>query len=161
MAFSNGMSANVTRAVVVNACGMATYDHSKRVVCDFLGEDESLLARFLAALLAGVGTAVAGCPCDVIKTRMMNQFSSASSASMEAATSAASSAASTNASLLHVHTRPLYSGVVHCCMTVVEKEGVLALWKGLLPVYMRQAPFNLFNYMILDHLMLNVLGKGM
>jgi hypothetical protein len=46
-------------------------------------------------------------------------------------------------------------------MTVVEKEGVLALWKGLLPVYMRQAPFNLFNYMILDHLMLNVLGKGM
>ena len=29
---------------------------------------------------------------------------------------------------------------------VVRVEGVLALWKGLLPVYCRQAPFNLFNF---------------
>jgi hypothetical protein len=179
MAFSNGMYANILRGVVVNAFGMATYDQSKRIVCDFLGEDESLVARFLAALFAGVGTAVAGCPCDVIKTRMMNQFSAASSASMEASSTAGAEAAATAAAaaaavstgstsavsktmgLMNVHTRPLYSGVVDCCMSLVKKEGVVALWKGLLPVYMRQAPFNLFNYLIIDQLMMLTLGKGM
>ncbi len=36
-------------------------------------EADSLSARFAAALIGGVTTALVGCPFDVLKTRMMNQ----------------------------------------------------------------------------------------
>ena len=57
-----------------------------------------------------------GCPFDVIKTRMMNQGGGAS---------------------------VKYDSMMSCLLATVRAEGVLALYKGLLPVYCRQAPFNL------------------
>ena len=35
----------------------------------------------------------------------------------------------------------------------MRTEGVLGLYKGFLPVYARQAPFNMLNYMIMEHLL--------
>ena len=49
-------------------------------------------------------------PFDVLKTRMMNQHT----------------------------TNQLYTNVFECATSVVRVEGVTALWKGLLPVYVRQ-----------------------
>jgi hypothetical protein len=90
-------------------------------------------AGFCAALVGGVATALVGCPFDVIKTRMMNQ----------------------------PQERPLYASAGQCALAVARVEGPLALWKGLLPVYCRQAPFNLLNYLIMEQLTLALLGKGM
>ena len=41
----------------------------------------------------------------------------------------------------------------------VRVEGVLALWKGLLPVYCRQAPFNMLNYMLMETLLSTFAGR--
>ena len=46
-------------------------------------------------------------------------------------------------------------------MATVRVEGVLALWKGLLPVYCRQAPFNMLNFMIMEQLTKAFLGTTM
>lgn len=132
LAFYKGCLPNVQRAVVVNGAGIAAYDHSKQTAQRILGEGDSLSARFLAALVGGVTTALVGCPFDVLKTRMMNQHK----------------------------TKPLYTNVVDCAMSVVRIEGVTALWKGLLPVYVRQAPFNMLNYLILEQLTTALLGKS-
>lgn len=132
-AFYKGLGPNVQRACVVNGIGIASYDQSKQTAVALIGDGESLLARFCAALVGGVATALVGCPFDVIKTRMMNQPAE----------------------------RPLYASAAECALAVARVEGPLALWKGLLPVYCRQAPFNLLNYLIMEQLTLALLGKGM
>ena len=42
---------------------------------------------------------------------------------------------------------------LHCVAATARTEGVLALYKGFLPVYGRQAPFNLLNFLIMEHLL--------
>ncbi|KAL1503097.1 hypothetical protein AB1Y20_011160 [Prymnesium parvum] len=131
-AFYKGCLPNVQRAVVVNGAGIAAYDHSKQTAQRLLGEGESLTARFVAALIGGLTTTFVGCPFDVLKTRMMNQHQS----------------------------KPLYSSVLDCARSIVRVEGVTALWKGVLPVYVRQAPFNMLNYLIMEHLTKALMGKS-
>ena len=46
-----------------------------------------------------------------------------------------------------------------CIRDRVRVEGVLALWKGLLPVYCRQAPFNMLNYMLMETLLSTFAGR--
>ena len=46
-----------------------------------------------------------------------------------------------------------FRGPLHCVVATVRAEGPLALYKGFLPVYGRQAPFNLLNFMIMEHLL--------
>jgi hypothetical protein len=132
-AFYQGLLPNVQRATVVNGIGIASYDQSKQTAAALLGEEDSLLARFLAALVGGVATALVGCPFDVLKTRMMNQPAA----------------------------NPLYRSTGQAMRALIKVEGVFALWKGLLPVYCRQAPFNMLNYMIMEQLTFALLGKGM
>ena len=131
-AFYRGTLPNVQRATVVNGVGIAAYDHSKQSARALLGEGDSLSARFVAALVGGVVTSLAGCPFDVVKTRMMNQGLGGAP----------------------------YSSTWECLAATVRVEGILALWKGLVPVYGRQAPFNMLNYLIMEHLTQRLLGKS-
>ena len=136
-AFWRGTLPNVQRATVVNGAGIAAYDHSKQAAVAMLGEGDSLAARFVAALAGGVVTSLVGCPFDVLKTRMMNQAAAAATAGAA-----------------------VYSSTWSCLVATVRVEGVLALWKGLLPVYCRQAPFNMLNYLIMEALTKQLLGRS-
>mmetsp|Transcript_2146 Transcript_2146/g.3333 ORF Transcript_2146/g.3333 Transcript_2146/m.3333 type:complete len:306 (-) Transcript_2146:2086-3003(-) len=121
----SGLGPNVSRAAVVNGVGIASYDVSKSFIANTFGEGP-LAQRLGAALVGGAATALAGCPFDVLKTRLMAQ-----SASGDA----------------------LYSSAFDCLFATVRTEGFFALWKGLFPVYCRQAPFNLGNYLIMEALL--------
>lgn len=131
-AFWRGCLPNLQRATVVNGAGIAAYDHSKQTAMVLLGEGDSLVARFVAALAGGVVTSLVGCPFDVLKTRLMNQAASGSA----------------------------YGSTWSCLVATVRVEGFFALWKGLLPVYCRQAPFNMLNYMIMEFLLKKVKGES-
>ena len=136
--FWKGMLPNVQRAAVVNGCGIAAYDQSKQTAKYLLGEGDSLAARFVAALVGGCVTALVGCPFDVLKTRLMNEHQQPIQSSGTNSAKASS-------------VGPKYVGGLWGAFTaIVRTEGVFALWKGLLPVYCRQAPFNLLNYMIME-----------
>lgn len=87
--------------------------------------DRPLLERFLAACVGGVATSVAGTPFDVVKTRLMARG----------------------------RQEQLYRSAFHCVVATVKTEGPLALWKGILPVYARQAPFNILNYLCMGFLL--------
>ena len=131
--FYRGVLPNVQRACAVNGAGIAAYDQAKQTARSLLGEEESLTARTVAAMVGGVVTALVGCPFDVLKTRLMNQNPS----------------------------RPLYAGPADAFLQIVRVEGPLALYKGLLPVYFRQAPFNILNYLIMEQLTATFLGRTM
>mmetsp|Transcript_28024 Transcript_28024/g.90343 ORF Transcript_28024/g.90343 Transcript_28024/m.90343 type:complete len:304 (+) Transcript_28024:137-1048(+) len=122
-AFYAGLAPNVGRASVVNGAGMAAYDSSKSLVSTVVPPDFPLLQRFAAALVGGVASTLAGCPFDVVKTRLMATFPSSG------------------------------GGVVHCVVHTAREEGLLAFWKGALPVYSRQGPFNMLNYLIMEALL--------
>jgi hypothetical protein len=167
-AFYHGLMPNIGRAIVVNGVGIAGYDHTKQTVRKLLGEEQGnnpMTARLAGALIGGISTAVAGCPFDVLKTRMMNQWQH-SAVSTETTPSAQQVKAPVSSfnhpkvhpALLHAHTKPLYTSMWHCLQSIVKQEGVLALWKGVLPVYCRQAPFNMLHYMIMEQLTILTLG---
>ena len=64
-------------------------------------------------------TSLAGSPFDMAKTRMMNEQGAAHGGRVSYT----------------------YPSVLRCFADVIRTEGFLALWKGLLPVYARNAPF--------------------
>lgn len=71
--FFRGVWPNTQQAAVINGCGIASYDETKRFVCATLGTDQGLLAKLLAALTSGLVSATVSSPFDVIKTRLMVQ----------------------------------------------------------------------------------------
>ena len=125
-AFLGGLAPNVARAAAVNGAGIAAYDSSKRVAGTFVGEGRPIAGVLVAALCGGLATAAAGCPFDIVKTRLMARRADDAGA---------------------------YRGPADCVARTVRAEGVLALYKGFLPVYGRQAPFNVLNYVLMEWLL--------
>lgn len=161
-AFYQGFASSVGRAMMTNAVGMSTYDQTKAMTTDLLGESDTMAARFVAASLTGVSSALVSCPFDVVKTRMMNQWhKDPAPRTRGGCHGAAPRHAPASAALLHVHTKPLYTGTLHCLVSVVSAEGAAALWKGFVPVYLRQAPFVMFQYLIMEQLTLFFLGTSL
>ena len=131
--FFKGLAPSVSRAAVINGCGIASYDHSKQFVLKVTGETDSVKARTLGAAVSGLVSACVSSPWDVIKTRLMNQH----------------------------HGQQHYSGMIDCLVKTVQREGALALYKGFLPAYMRLAPWQFVFFLVFEHLNQVMLGRGM
>ena len=143
------------RAAVVGGLGVSSYDHTKQFVQRALGETESLSARFAAAMVGGAMTALVGTPFDVAKTRMMNEHLGAGAGVGTGAGAGALTLPAGNAQ------GRVYPSVLRCFASIVRSEGPLALWKGLAPVYVRNAPFTMANYLLMESLTLAFLGRSM
>lgn len=129
--FFRGLGPSVSRAAVINGCGIASYDHSKQLTKRLTGAEEGLTARVTGALISGLVSALVSSPFDVVKSRLMNQ-----------------PAGST-----------LYSGMVDCAMKTARAEGVMALYKGFTPAYARLAPWQLVFFLSFEQLNLWMFGK--
>lgn len=68
-----GLGPSVSRAAIINGCGIASYDAVKQVLLKTLGTEEGLQAKVLGALASGLVSALVSTPFDVVKTRIMNQ----------------------------------------------------------------------------------------
>jgi len=114
--FYKGIGPSVQRAAIINGCGIASYDHTKQFLLATLGTEEGLAAKVVGALVSGLVSALVSTPFDVVKTRIMNQPATGAS---------------------------LYRGPLDCAVKTARAEGVLALYKGFAPAYMRLAPWQL------------------
>nr|CAD7567871.1 unnamed protein product [Timema californicum] len=122
-----GSVPNVQRAALVNLGDLTTYDSVKRFLLTHTSLNgqsfhshfmqvgsESLCLRPTCLVAATMGT-----PADVVKTRIMNQPTDSKGYGL------------------------VYKSSIDCLVKTVENEGLFALYKGFLPVWIRMAPWSL------------------
>ncbi|XP_075251530.1 mitochondrial uncoupling protein 4-like [Convolutriloba macropyga] len=114
-----GWLPNCQRAALVNLGELATYDQVKSHLLNDFSMKDNAVTHSLSSAASGLVAALVGTPADVIKTRIMNQP-------------------------VDSNGRPLvYKGMLDCLFKTVGEEGVLALWKGFIPIWSRMAPWSL------------------
>ncbi|KAH8699273.1 putative mitochondrial dicarboxylate carrier [Talaromyces proteolyticus] len=116
-----GVWPNSTRAVLMTASQLVTYDIFKQMCTDRLGMPDSLSAHFTASIAAGFVATTVCSPVDVIKTRVM----SASPAESK-------------------------SGIMHLLKEIYRKEGVSWMFRGWLPSFMRLGPHTIATFLFLE-----------
>ena len=44
----------------------------------------------------------------------------------------------------------IYRSSVHCCLSTVKNEGVMALYRGFVPSFMRMGPWNIIFFVVYE-----------
>ena len=99
------------------ALDLASYDTSKHWLLRNTTLTDNWVTHALSSLCSGLVAATLSTPADVIKTRIMNQPM--------------------------VDGKPkYYKSTVDCLVKTVKGEGVGALYKGFVPIWIRMAPWS-------------------
>ncbi|KAH7710365.1 CBN-UCP-4 protein [Aphelenchoides avenae] len=120
-----GWIPNCQRAALLNMADLATYDNAKHWILRNTQWKDGPVTHICASACSGLMAAIVSTPADVVKTRIMDQ-------------------------LRHTHDNnsgqrlpQVYKGSVDCLMRIVRHEGVLSLYRGFIPTYVRMAPWSL------------------
>jgi len=113
-----GCMPNVYRSALVNLGDLTTYDSVKHFFLSKGFKDNSY-TQALCSFCSGFVAATMGAPADCVKARVMNQPCDELGRGL------------------------LYKSSLDCVVQTVQKEGVLALYKGFLPCWMRMGPWSL------------------
>lgn len=108
------------RAVMIGILTLPTYDLAKRVLITHCAREDGVGTHFLASFFSGMVSSLGSQPIDVIKSRIMHQPLQRVGDRM---------------------TGTLYANSFDCLLKTTRQEGVLALWKGTLPTFMRSGPW--------------------
>nr|XP_022319822.1 mitochondrial uncoupling protein 4-like [Crassostrea virginica] len=112
-----GVVPNVQRAAYVFS-DLCTYDTAKQNILRHTDLQDNYVTHSLASGCSGLVAATFGTPADVVKTRIMNQPTKNGKG-------------------------VLYSGSLDCLIKTATQEGVMALYKGFIPIWLRMAPWSL------------------
>ncbi|XP_062121374.1 LOW QUALITY PROTEIN: mitochondrial uncoupling protein 4-like [Drosophila sulfurigaster albostrigata] len=112
-----GTVPNCTRAALVTMGDVSCYDQSKRRLMVLFDSPDNRLIQFMAAMIAGFTGAVLSTPADVVKSRIMNQPTDEKGRGLH------------------------YKGMIDCFTKLVREEGVVAMYKGFLPFWLRVGPW--------------------
>ncbi|XP_013388976.1 mitochondrial substrate carrier family protein ucpB-like [Lingula anatina] len=123
-----GVGPTVQRAAILTATQIPTYDHTKHTLLNSGLMTEGIPLHITSSMVAGFMTAVTTSPVDVVKTRVMNQKK------MEGK---------------HGH---LYKSSWDCVVKTVRSEGILGLYKGFFPNWMRIGPHTIVTFFIFEQL---------
>lgn len=119
--FYHGLWASILRTGIGSAVQLSAFDYLKSKIPT---NENRLLIMPLTALVSGYLVALVMNPFDVITTRLYNQSHRAK------------------------HLR--YSSWLDCGLKTVKGEGAYALWKGLVPHFVRIGPHTVLTLMLLD-----------
>ncbi|XP_041671893.1 solute carrier family 25 member 34 isoform X2 [Cheilinus undulatus] len=122
-----GVNGAVPRVMVGSAAQLATFTSAK----DWVSHSQwfspnSWLTALLAAMVSGIAVAFTMTPFDVISTRLYNQ------------------------PVDEAHRGRLYHGFSDCMLKVCQTEGLLGLYKGMGPVFLRLAPHTVLSMLFWD-----------
>uniref|UniRef100_A0A1A9X0C5 Uncharacterized protein n=1 Tax=Glossina brevipalpis TaxID=37001 RepID=A0A1A9X0C5_9MUSC len=118
-----GVGPTAQRAVAIASVELPVYDFCKSQLMCYFGDH--IANHFVSSCIASLGSAIASTPIDVIRTRLMNQKRVTIEDGMAAAT-----------------TQKIYTGSLDCVVQTVRNEGILALYKGFIPTWVRMGPWN-------------------
>jgi len=92
-------------------------------------KEDNIYVHFCASMVAGLVAAAVTSPVDVVKTRVMNQPV--------------------------IGGRPtLYLSTVDCVRKTVKAEGLLSLYKGFVPNWIRIGPHTIITFLVYEQLRL-------
>ncbi|KAL7734857.1 hypothetical protein ACLKA6_011136 [Drosophila palustris] len=131
-----GVGPTAQRAVVIASVELPVYDFCKLQLMSAFGDH--VANHFISSFIASLGSAVASTPIDVIRTRLMNQrHVTMLNGGMATATASA---------------QKFYSGSLDCAVQTIRNEGILALYKGFIPTWVRMGPWNIIFFITYEQL---------
>ena len=123
-----GVGPTVQRAAILTAAQIPSYDHTKHTLLNAQLMVEGPALHGVSSVIAGFVTACSTSPFDVAKTRMMNQKKDVSGAPL------------------------LYKNTIHCLAKIIRHEGMLGLYKGFIPNWMRIGPHTIVTFFVFERL---------
>ncbi|KAJ8728060.1 hypothetical protein PYW08_016445 [Mythimna loreyi] len=134
--FWRGAVPNMQRAALVTIGDVTAYDYSKRLLMRKFDLKDGPLLHGASASMAGFVAAILATPADVLKTRLMNQPVGPDGRGLT------------------------YSGMLDCLRQSVRNEGLFALYKGFVPLWIRLGPWALVNWLAFENIMKAIGGKA-
>ncbi|XP_035208620.1 kidney mitochondrial carrier protein 1-like [Stegodyphus dumicola] len=129
-----GVCPTAQRAAVCAGVELPVYDITKKNLILSGTMDDSVLNHFVSSFTAGLAGAIASTPIDVVRTRLMNQKRLRT--------------AVVGAAPVQV----IYTGSFHCAVHTIQTEGILALYKGFVPTWVRLGPWNIIFFIIYEQM---------
>jgi len=121
-----GVQPTVIRAMILNMAQLGGYSQSKQLLLGSGFFIDNMTTHFVASLIAGFLSTAVSIPVDITKTRLQT--------------------------MKMVDGNYPYKGTIDCGLKVIKKEGVLALWKGFTPYFLRLGPHTILTFIILEQL---------
>lgn len=129
-----GVNQTSQRAATIAAVELPVYDLCKHMLLDSIGDHPT--NHFLSAFIASFLAAIVSNPIDVIRTRLMNQrriFRSYGATSV-------------------THSTAYFSNSFECLTSILRNEGIMALYKGFVPAFLRMGPWNWTFFLVYEKL---------
>lgn len=131
-----GVSSFTLRVVAASAAQLSTYDAAKDFFATKVGLDRAVTSTHVcASLVAGMAMALAMQPFDFACTRLVNSHTAAE-----------------RVAATRVKGEVTFSGPLDVLRRTVATEGFFGIYKGLLPNYMRLAPYNILVFAFVERL---------
>lgn len=137
-----GSTPNVTRAALLTASQLGSYDTSKTLFQSYFHLKEGILLHFSASMIAGIAAAIITSPVDTVKTRLMIQ----AAAVMKKNTNYSSK----NQTLLS--SEILANGMIDSFRTIIRTEGFWGLYKGFHTQWIRIGPHTTITLLVYEQL---------
>lgn len=140
-ALFTGATSTVVRACLLSACAMGITSEIKMRLSGsgYFGNNGDLLGGipllFVATLISSFAANVVANPFDVVKSRMQNMKKNKDGSGAQ------------------------YSSMADCFLQTVGNEGVLKLWSGFMPAFLKLAPYTVISLILTDKITKIVTGK--
>lgn len=112
-----GVYATMTRASLLTGGQLASYEHAKDTLKGQFGWSEGPYLHTVSSIWSGLVASIFCAPADIVKTRLMCDQQSGS-----------------------LTNQFKYKSAFDCFIKLLKNEGILSLYKGWLPSYLRLAP---------------------
>lgn len=154
-----GATVTVIRAAVMGSALMGLTSQAKEAIAQrkWLRE-EGIPIMFWSATAASVVANLFTMPFDVVKSRLQQMPSSTAKQPSGSTAKQPSSLAGQLSSL--AKEEPLYRGMIDCATKSVRGEGVLVLWSGFTPAFIKLAPYTVISLILLEKITLAVTGTN-
>ncbi|KAJ7547436.1 hypothetical protein O6H91_08G085800 [Diphasiastrum complanatum] len=123
-----GLGPTMQRAALLNSVQVPSYDHTKHTLLNAGLMEEGILCHLASSMTAGLATALAISPVDLLRTRIMQQGIHADGSGV------------------------LYASSLDCLWKTLQVEGPRSLYKGFVPVWMRIGPHTVITFFIFEQL---------
>jgi len=142
-----GVCPTATRAALVAGVQLPTYDFAKSFffrhrLCSV---QDSAFNHLMSSFVAGLCACMISSPCDVVRTRMMDQrrLRKGYNEGQQQPLSGGSGGKAAGA---------VYKSATECLTATVRNEGFLALYRGFVPAFMRMGPWNIIFFLVYERL---------